>query len=222
MQPVQHRMLKFSVGDIRFAALILVTNLIPLWGMKVFDWQVADCLMIYWGESFIILFAAVLKAIIWIFYNRSLWGIVFMTFITANCIGGLLDTGMTIAGMGGHAAIVAGEKSGRQVFHEAVFNREFLMACAVIAIFHLYDVVKNFVLGGEMREGAAILSLVFIPFMRIVLVYFIMVICMVVVYIFESPFGALFAIFLIKTTIDIYAYKYRRKEEPGPPEQFVG
>ena len=216
--PARHSGAGRNAGDSRISAsgfVLIGANMLPLIGVLLFDWSVANVVVLYWAESAVIAFYTVLKICV-VGKAAALFAVPFFVghfggfmaghflFVYGFFVRGLDATGPEPAAMG---ALVG------------LFGPLWLTLIA-LAVSHGVSFVTNFIAQRE-YEGTTVSNLMVAPYKRIVVMHLTVIFGGWLVLALKTPMPALFLLVLLKTAADFRAHatehtRKLRKLEPHP------
>jgi len=178
---------------------LIISNLIPLAGVFLFDWSVGSILVLYWLESVIIgglnvikIFACPGNIILKLFIS------VFFSF----------HFGMFCYG---HAVFISSIFEAGDIFEGLKNGGPILWAALSFLISHTLSMFINFFGKKEYLERAPNEQM-FMPYGRVVVLHLVILLGGILVELFNQPLIALVFLIALKTFIDIGAHKWSHKD----------
>lgn len=207
----------------RFALIALVAaNLVPLFGALVWDWSVAAIVVLYWLENGIIGLSnlvrmalasgpgssRVTKAFLMPFFTMhyGLFWVVHGVFVLAFFGGGLLgaDTGPFVGSSAGTSDTFA--PFGLARLARPFAGGSLAWGLASLALSHAIDFGANYLGDGTYRHVTA-RELMMRPYGRVIVLHLAIIFGAFMVLLLGSALGALVVLVLVKTAIDMVAYR---------------
>ncbi|WP_157976487.1 DUF6498-containing protein [Parahaliea mediterranea] len=192
-------------------ALLVVVNLLPLYGVLWLDWDVAALVVLYWSENLVVGFYTLLKMLV----TSPIGGLFTACFFTVHYGGFCAVHGLFILKMlvDPQADFLSGEPWPfflvfvqllvdvvRQVLAHA--PAAWLVAFAALVLSHGVSFVMNFLLARE-RDRLGIKALMFAPYGRIVILHVAVLIGGIGVVALGEPLSMLVVLILLKLGVDI-------------------
>lgn len=212
-------------------ALLIATNMLPLLGVLLFDWDIGALIVLYWSENLILGAYNVIKM-------ASVGGLsaVFPSLFFLMHYGGFCAVhGFFILSLLFDLPSTFGEEAPWPVFLaflqllfqvvEQVFAlapREWIIAFIGLAISHGYSFVSNFIIAKE-RQCATVNSLMSAPYKRIVILHVTIIAGSFAIMSLGQPLFLLIVLVGLKTAMDagLHLREHRRAGEQvkpsGPP-----
>ena len=193
---------------------LVLANLVPLFGVLLFDWQVIDVLMLYWAENVVIGAINVLR--MGVCREGEKWFLIpfFIVHYGIFCFGHL--TAVT--------AIFSesfGTGSAWQYFFSVPFadawRTPLWMAIGAIAASHLFSFFANFIAGDEYRR-TSVSKLMQRPYGRIVVLHIAIIVGAALIDWLGSPVAMLVVLIAAKIALDLKLHNSERRKfemEPG-------
>ena len=207
------------------ATLLVVSNLIPLAGVLLWDWDVVSIVMLYWSENVILGAYTLVKMIARAPIGGWFAGVFFVVHYGGFC--GV--HGMLVLALSGHDV---GDVMGGDpwplwfVFVQILYNvgvevvalapAQWWVAFAALALSHGVSLVGNYFLGGEYRN-TDIPQLMRAPYKRIVVLHVAIIFGGWGVMAAGSPLPLLVMLVLLKVAMDLFLHQ--REHRARVPEQ---
>jgi hypothetical protein len=199
--------------------LLVIANLVPLYGLFTLNWQVFPILLIFWLENVIVGIFNVLKMVIASPTNPGSWlaKVFIIPFFCFHYGIFTLVHGVFVFGFfGGYFTSGASFPDEGSLF-QAI--NDFQLGWAILALFlsHAVSFTVNYVGKGEYKK-ASLQGLMGQPYSRVVLLHLTIIIGGFLVMALGSPLFALLILVLLKIFIDIQSHirehkKYVEKKE---------
>ena len=205
----------------RSTLLLVVTNLLPLFGVLMLGWDVGALVILYWSENLIIGFYNILRM------------------LTVGGVAGLFPSFFFLIHYGGFCAVhgffimnlliqpeveidMGGNWPFVLVFLELLYNvisgvlatapQAWIIAFIGLTISHGYSFVTNFLLGGE-RETLTVQKLMSQPYKRIFILHIAVIAGGFGVLSLGQPMVLLLALVVLKTTVDVVLHRREHRRE---------
>lgn len=187
---------------------LVLANLVPLFGVLLFDWQVIDVLMLYWAENVVIGAINVLR--MGVCPEGEKWFLIpfFVIHYGIFCFGHL--TAVT--------AIFSesfGTGSAWQYFFSVPFadawRTPLWMAIGAIAASHLFSFFANFIAGEEYRR-TSVSKLMQRPYGRIVVLHIAIIVGAALIDWLGSPIAMLVVLIAAKIALDLKLHNSERRK----------
>jgi hypothetical protein len=199
--------------------LLIVANLVPLYGLFSLQWQVFPVLLLFWIENVIIGIFNVLKMIIASPANPGSWlaKIFLIPFFCFHYGMFTLVHGVFVFGFfGGYFTSGASFPDEISVF-QAINQHQLGWAILALLLSHTVSFILNYI-GKEEYKKAGLQELMGQPYGRVVLLHLTIIIGGFLVMALGSPVSALLILVLLKIFIDIQSHirehkKYTAKKE---------
>ena len=201
--------LKIPLADLKRVSVIvlIVTNLVPIFGVIFLDWQVFIVMAIFWTENVVIGIFNVLKMV---FTTSADTGeqVKKSTLIPFFCIHygifTLVHGILVFAIFGGifeHDHLITGITDG----YKALANYPFAWAVLALAISHGVSYVVNYIARGEWKK-TSLEQLMVQPYIRVVILHLTILFGGFLVMLLNSPAVGLVLLIILKTYVDIKSH----------------
>ena len=204
------------VGQYRHlsVALLVVSNVIPLIGVFVWDWDVTSILILYWSENLILGFLTIVKMIV----NAPIGGIFTSAFFLVHYGGfcgvhGLFVLAMTVGDIGD--PVGSDPWPLWLVFVQLLVNvvqqvlamapTEWIIAFTALFVSHTVSLIINYFGRGEYKDQDT-QALMMAPYKRIVVLHLAIIFGGWCVLALGSPVGLLIVLIALKISIDVYTH----------------
>lgn len=188
----------------RSAFFIIVHNIVPIFGVIIFDWEPLSIVAIYIAETIIIGLFNVIKMLLSkapVVDNSQQSGAAFMS-------GKLFMAAFFLVHYNafnyGQVSIMFGSVD---KFLKPFIEDPYYIALFPIVLTHLVSLVDDFIIGGKYKETSAIV-LMFMPYPRIFLQQFVVIFGMGFLMMLGLPIIVLIFFQLIKTIFDLFTHLY--------------
>jgi hypothetical protein len=195
-------------GSLPSAALLLLANLVPLYGVLFWDWDVFSLLLLFWMENLAIgalnvarmLCAQPGDILAWL---RKLFLVPFFCvhYGMFTAVHGMF----VLSGMFGSRDYTSGGFAVIGPALEAAAEQDLWLPVAALAASHLFSFFWNYVHRGEYRRTTPA-ALMVRPYVRVVALHFAIVVGGIGAMALGSPVSALVLLVAIKTGIDVAAH----------------
>ena len=188
------------------AVILVIANLVPLFGVLLFDWQAFDVVLLYWVENVVIGVINVLRMLICGPVKRYSLVLFFMLHYGIFCFAHLQALTTLLDGPDGISAVW------QQYFSlpwEQVLRSPHWIGIAAIAASHLFSLLTNFVAGGEYRR-TSINELMTRPYGRIIVLQLAILLGAALIEWLRTPFGLLLALIAVKIVMDLRLHSAER------------
>jgi Family of unknown function (DUF6498) len=190
------------------AFLLVITNILPLIGVLVYNWNLIDILFLYWAESGVIGFWSISRILFAKFDNRGPVLIFIVLFRIFACLFFFIHFGGFMAGHGIILYTIAVEFLKMNV-HPLELLRATWIILAILFISHGYSFVTNYLMKGEKdRERGK--EFMIDPYKRIFVMHFTLVCGMGPVIFLKQPVYLLVTFIVLKTSLDLWAHLKER------------
>ncbi len=184
----------------RASAVVLVAaNLVPLFGVLLFDWQVVDVVLLYWFENVVIGAINVLRMLICGPARRYSLVLFFILHYGIFCFAHLQALNALLDRSGGLGV----------AWDQQAFLSPFWAGLAAIAASHLFSFFFNFVGGGEYRR-TTISKLMGRPYGRIVVLQLAILAGAALIQWLGTTLGLLIALIGVKIVMDLKLHAAER------------
>jgi hypothetical protein len=188
---------------------LVAANLLPLFGVLFFNWDIAAIMVLYWAESAVIAFYTVLKMVV---VGR------FMALLAAPFFIGHFGGFMAIHFLFIYSFFLRGLGGSTEPPVTDALRGVFVpiwTSVAALAISHGASSVTNFI---ARREYAAttLSALMSAPYNRIVVMHMTLIFGGWIILLIKSPVGALILLVAIKMTVDFLSHRKERSRMRPP------
>lgn len=198
------------------AVILIIANLVPLFGVLLFDWQVFDVVLLYWVENVVIGAINVIRMLICGPVKKYSLVLFFILHYGIFCFAHLQALTTLLDGPDGISAVW------QQYFFmpwEQVLRSPLWIGIAAIAASHLFSFLANFVAGGEYRR-TSINELMTRPYGRIIVLQLAILLGAALIEWLGTPFGLLLALIAVKIVMDLRLHSaerdaFRKNESAG-------
>jgi hypothetical protein len=208
------------------AILLVVSNLVPLAGVALWDWDVVSIIMLYWSENLILGAYTLVKMI-----ARAPIGGWFAGLFFVVHYGGFCGVhGMLVLALSGHDVgnVMGGDPWPLWfVFVQILYNvcvevvalapAQWWVAFAALALSHGVSLGCNYFLGGEYRK-ADLSKLMHAPYKRIVVLHLAIIFGGWGVIAMGSPLPLLIMLVLLKMGMDLYFHQREHRARLAEPK----
>jgi hypothetical protein len=191
------------------ALLLIAANLVPLWGVLVWDWPVFPLLVLFWAENVILGVLNVLRMLLADPADLPLWATkLFM--VPFFCVHyGMFTAGhglfvFTFFGGDAYEPLIDDLWTHHAFFH-AVHEYQLWAPLAVLAGSHLFSFIWNYIGRGEYLR-AEVDNLMVKPYARIIVLHVTIILGGLAAMALGSPVWALLLLLAMKTGIDLGAH----------------
>lgn len=183
---------------------LVAANLLPLFGVLFFKWDIATIMVLFWAESAVIAFYTVLKMVV-VGKFMALLAVPFFVghFGGFMAIHFLFIYSFFLKGLGGGPEPPVAEAL-RGVFVPI------WTSVAALAISHGVSFVTNFI-GRREYAGTTLSALMSAPYHRIVVMQITLIFGGWIILLIKSPVGALVLLVAMKMTVDFWAHRKERR-----------
>jgi hypothetical protein len=220
--------LKFDLADLEKPSVIILilANLLPLYGVAFMDWEVFPLLFLYWVENVIVGVINVLKMLICSPENIARWAgkIFLIPFFCFHYGMFTLVHGIFVVGLFGGFFTNDAEFPDANIFLSTITGYQLYWAILALALSHLISFVYNYIGKGEYKK-ANVSELMNQPYGRVVVLHLTIIFGGFLISALGSPKFALVLLIAIKAFIDIRAHlkqHSRYSQESRPQDKELG
>lgn len=202
------------------AVVLVLANMVPLYGVLMLDWPVYPLIVLFWVENLVIGVVNVLKMLTVDPADPALW-LAKLMLVPFFCVHyGAFAAGhglfvFTLFG-GSDDLSAAGGMFPVGEWIERVAALGLLLPAAVLAASHLFSFAWNHLLRGEFRI-ASVPELMTQPYRRVVVLHVVIIAGGMAVMLFGSPLWALLLLIGLKVNLDLRAH-LREHRRPAVDE----
>ncbi len=199
------------------AAVLVVANLVPLYGVAMLGWPVFAVLLLFWVENVIVGLLNVARMLCADPADPAQW-LAKLFFVPFFCLHYGMFTAVHGAFVFGFFGNVKATGSGEGMFPIlswlAVIGEQGLwLAVAALAVSHLFSFVWNYLGHGEFRL-ASVAALMGKPYGRVVVLHLTILLGGIGITALGSPVWALLLLVGLKTGIDLHAHLKEHRAAP--------
>jgi hypothetical protein len=210
-RPMRHSGAPLNPGDsgVSASGLVLVgVNMLPLAGVLLFDWSLANVVLLYWAESALIGFYTVLKICV----VGKAAAVVAVPFFVGHFGGFMAAHFMFVYGFFVREWDTTGPEPSAMEALAGLFGPLWLTLIA-LAVSHGVSFVVNFI-GQREYEGTTVSKLMAAPYKRILVMHLTVIFGGWLVMAFETPAPVLLLLVVLKAAADFRAHA---KEHTAAP-----
>ncbi|MBT8086517.1 MAG: hypothetical protein KJO46_00715 [Gammaproteobacteria bacterium] len=188
------------------AVVLVVANLVPLFGVLLFDWQVFHVVLLYWVENVVIGLINVMRMFVAGPGRKYSLALFFVAHYGIFCFAHLQAL---VTLFDGPEQIVAVWELYFSMPLERLPRSPLWIGIAAIAASHLFSFFVNFIAGGEYRR-TTISKLMGRPYGRIVVLQLAILLGAALIEWLDTPLGLLLALIGVKIFMDLRAHSAER------------
>lgn len=190
---------------------LIVANLLPLYGVLVYDWPILALIVLFWLENIVIGVLNVLRILLANPGNPSLWSAK-LPLAAFFCV----HYGFFAAGHGVFVFALFGGAPYRALVdglwtvdaaRQAIREFSLWVPLAALAASHLFSFVWNYLVRGEYRHASP-QALMMLPYGRVVVLHVTLIFGGILVQALGSPLWALLLLMVLKTGTDLRAHQH--------------
>jgi hypothetical protein len=181
------------------AVLLVLANLVPLYGVLAWGWEVFPLLVLFWAENVIVGLLNVARMLAVDPADLLLWGAkLFLMFTAGHGI-------FVLSGMFGGQGYRADGFNPLGAALQAVRDFDLWLPIAILAASHLFSFLWNYLYRGEFRR-AGLKALMHKPYARVVVLHVTIIFGGMAAVALGAPAWALVLLIALKTMIDVVAH----------------
>lgn len=194
---------------------IIALNLVPLFCVYAFDWQVFEVILIYWAETLVIGFFSMLLMVFTSVYKTGLFSGLLIAafpaiFFTIHFGGFTMGHGIFVGLLFGEEVL---KDRGFPVFgmvSYALENKPLLWALAGLFVVQLFDFISKL----KNSENSNLKTLMFSPYKRVIVLHITLILSGFLVGLTNGHLLGLALLILIKTGIEVLQNKPKADDSP--------
>jgi hypothetical protein len=205
------------------AILLILANLIPLWGVFAWDWEVFPILFLFWFENIVIGAYNVARMITARPENTTHTG-QRLFLIPFFCVHYGLFTavhGMFVISLFGDMGEAAGELPGPALIARIIDEQHLALPVAGLVLSHGYSFVVNFLLRGEYRNVTP-RDLMVRPYRRIAVLHVTIIAAGGLLTALDAPVAGLVLLIALKIFMDLRSHLREHEREEATPAPATG
>jgi hypothetical protein len=191
------------------AVVLVLANLVPLYGVVFLRWDVLSVLMLFWLENVVVGVFNILRMLVALPSEPTAWvaKLFMIPFFCVHYGGFTAAHGMFVIGVFGHAFAerTGGTSPGTGMVIEIIREHHLEYAALFLAASHGFSFVANFLGRGEYRR-TSLGSLMTKPYSRVVILHVTIVLGALLVAVLRSPLPALLLLIVLKIAVDVKAH----------------
>lgn len=199
-------------------AALVAANLVPLFGVVVWRWEVFPLLLLFWLENVLVGLFNVLKLLMAAPAEPMPWAgkLFLIPFFTVHYGMFTLVHGVFVMGLFGGAFRAGAPPPDIGMIWRAVGEHKLQWAVAGLALSHGVSFACNYIGRGEYRR-ATLSGLMAQPYGRVVVLHLALLLGGFVLMALRSPLGGLVLLVLLKIALDVRAHLRERRRYSGGP-----